>query len=49
VRELNDEELQLLETLAAEVAERMTEKEAAPISAPARSAGSAAVGQQVPE
>lgn len=49
VRELDDEELRLLETLAAEVAQRLTGKEAAPISEPAKPIPSATVGQHVPE
>ncbi|MDO5369080.1 AI-2E family transporter [Paracoccus sp. (in: a-proteobacteria)] len=49
VRELDDEELRLLETLAAEVAERLTGEEAAPISEPQKPAVSATIGQKVPE
>lgn len=49
VRELDDEELRLLETLAAEVAERLTGEEAAPISEPQKPAASATIGQKVPE
>ena len=49
VRELDDEELQLLETLAAEVAERLTGEDAAPVSEPEVPAPSASVGQQVPD
>ena len=49
VRELDDEELLLLETLAAEVAERLTGEEAAPPREPKEPAVSAKVGQQVPE
>ena len=49
VRELDDEELQLLETLAAEVTERLTGEDAAPVSEPEVPAPSASVGQQVPD
>ncbi len=49
VRELDEEELLLLETLAAEMAERLTGKEAAPPREPKEPAVSAKVGQQVPE
>ena len=49
MRELDDEELQLLETLAAEVAERLTGEDAAPVSEPEVPAPSASVGQQVPD
>ncbi|MFC3631328.1 AI-2E family transporter [Paracoccus angustae] len=49
VRELDDEELRLLETLAAEVAERMTGEKSAPLPEPERPAVSATVGQQVPD
>lgn len=49
VRELDEEELHLLETLAAEVAERLTGKESAPVAEPEAPSPSATVGQQVPE
>ena len=49
VRELDGEELTLLETLAAEVAERLTGEEAAPVSEPEAPTPSATVGQQIPD
>lgn len=49
VRELDEEEMRLLETLAAEVAERLTGAEAAPISEPDPPPSSATIGQKVPE
>lgn len=49
VRDLEDKERELLETLAAEVAERLTGETAPPIEDPMRPPKSATVGQQVPE
>ncbi|WP_103173801.1 AI-2E family transporter [Paracoccus sp. SY] len=49
VRDLEDKERELLETLAAEVAERLTGEAAPPTENPAEPSLSATVGQQVPE
>nr|WP_268939229.1 AI-2E family transporter [Paracoccus aerius] len=49
VRDLEDKERELLETLAAEVVERLTGEEAPPVDEPKQPAVSATVGQPVPE
>ena len=49
VREFAAEEQELLESLAAEVAERLTGEEAAPTESPKEPVTSATVGQQIPE
>ena len=47
--ELDEEELRLLETMAAEIAERLTGRDPAPVSEPPRPLSSATVGQHVPD
>ena len=49
IREMDDDELRLLETLAAEVAERLTGEEPAPISTMPPEVPSARTGQKVPD